>query len=68
MMQFLKDDKILYDIETMRKILNVPKAKLQRELRKQDIEITKYKNLFLYPEMTLFILMEQIVIEKINQV
>jgi len=67
MMRFLKDDKIFYDIETMRMILNVPKAKLQRELKKHDIEITKYKNLFLYPEMTLFILMEQIVIEKINK-
>lgn len=67
MMRFLKDDKVLYDIETMRKILNVPKAKLQRELKKHSIEITRYKNLFLYPEMTLFILMEQIVIEKINK-
>lgn len=37
MMQFLKDDKILYDIETMRKILNVSKSKLQRELKKQAI-------------------------------
>ena len=66
-MQFLKGNKILYDIETMRKILNVPKAKLQRELKNHDVEITKYKNLFLYPEMTLFILMEKIVIEKINK-
>ena len=67
MMQFLKDNKILFDIDTMCKTLNVPKAKLQRELKKHDIEITKYKNSFLYPEMTLFILMEKIVIEKINK-
>lgn len=67
MIQFIKEGKILYDIETMKKILNVPKSKVQRELKKQKTEIIKYKNLFLYPETTLFILMEKIIIEKINK-
>lgn len=68
MIVFLKENKKLYDIETIRQILNVPKAKIQRELKKQDTEIVKYKNLFLYPEITLFNLMEIVLIEKINKI
>lgn len=67
MMQFIKEGKILYDVETIKKILNIPKSKVHRELKKQDTEIIKYKNLFLYPENTLFNLMEIIIIEKINK-
>lgn len=67
MIIFLKGNKKLYDIETMRTILKVPKAKIQRELRKQDNEIVKYKNLHLYPEETLFNLMEIIFLEKLNK-
>lgn len=62
-----KNNKILYDIETMKQILKVPKSKIQRELKKQDNEIIKYKNLFLYPEKTLYTLMEIILIEKIEK-
>lgn len=62
-----KNNRILYDIETMKQILNVPKSKIQRELKKQETEIVKYKNLFLYPQKTLFILMELILIEKIEK-
>jgi hypothetical protein len=54
----------LYDVETIRRILNVSKSKVQRELKKQQTEIIKYKNLFLYPEKTLFELLEIIIIEK----
>ena len=62
-----KNNKILYDIETMKQILNVPKSKIQRELNKQETEIVKYKNLFLYPQKTLFVLMELILIEKLEK-
>ena len=66
MIVFLKGNKKLYDIETMKYILNVPKAKIQRELKKQDAEIVKYKNLHLYSEETLLYLMEIVLIEKLN--
>lgn len=57
-----------YDVETIRRILNVSKSKVQRELKKQQTEIIKYKNLFLYPETTLFELLEIIIIEKNRKV
>ena len=62
-----KNNMILYDIETIKQILNVPKSKIQRELKKQETEIVKYKNLFLYPQKTLFVLMELILIEKLEK-
>jgi hypothetical protein len=65
---FTKENKNLYDVETIKKILNVSKSKVQRELKKQKPEIIKYKNLFLYPEKTLFELMEIVLIEKLNKV
>lgn len=64
---FITEDKKLYDVETITRILNVSKSKVQRELKKQQTEIIKYKNLFLYPETTLFELMEVILIEKLNK-
>jgi len=68
MVVFLKENKKFYDIETIKQVLNVSKAKVQRELKKQDTEILKYKNLFLYPETTLLLLMEIIIIEKLNKI
>lgn len=68
MIKFItKNDKILYDIETMKQILKVPKSKIQRELKKQDCEIVKYKNLHLFPVSCLYNLMEIIIIEKIEK-
>ena len=64
---FSKENKNLYDVETIKRILNVSKSKVQRELKKQQTEIIKYKNLYLYPETTLFELMEIILIEKLKQ-
>lgn len=64
---FTKENKNLYDVETIRCILNVSKSKVQRELKKQQTEVIKYKNLFLYPETTLFELMEIVLIEKLNK-
>ena len=63
----IKENKKYYDIETMRQILNVSKSKIQRQLKKQDTEIVKYKNLHLYNEHTLFNLMEVILIEKLEK-
>lgn len=64
----IKENKKYYDIETMRRILNVSKSKIQRQLKKQDNEIVKYKNLHLYNEHTLFNLMEVILIEKLEKI
>ena len=61
----IKENKKYYDVETIRQIVNVSKSKIQRELKKQDTEIVKYKNLHLYNEHTLFNLMEAILIEKL---
>jgi hypothetical protein len=62
-----EENKNLYDVETIKSILNVSKSKVQRELKKQDTEIVKYKNLFLYPETTLFEILETIIIEKLEK-
>ncbi len=67
MIKFIKDDKTLYDIETIKQILRVSRSKVQREIKKQQTEIIKYKNLHLYPEETVFELMEIILIEKLNK-
>jgi hypothetical protein len=64
----IKGNKKYYDIETMRQVLKVPRTKIQRELKKQDAEIVKYKNLHLYQEATFFNLMELIFIEKLNKI
>ena len=67
MIHFTKDDRSLYDVDIMKKILNVSKSKIQRELKKQNTEIIKYKNLYLYPETTLLKLMEVILFEKLEK-
>jgi len=67
MVEFIKENKKLYDIQTMIKLLNINKSKIQRELKSIDGEIVKYKNLYLYPEKTLFNLMERILIEKLGK-
>ena len=64
----IKGNKKYYDIETMRQVLKVPRTKIQRELKKQDVEIVKYKNLHLYQEATFFNLMELIIIEKLSEI
>ncbi len=63
----IKGNRKLYDIETMKHILNVSRSKIQRELKKQNTEIVKYKNLHLYSEITLLNLMELILIEKLGR-
>ena len=68
MVTFLLNESKYYDIETMRFVLRVPKAKIQRELRKMNNDFVKYKNLHLYNELTLLNLMEVILIEKLYKV
>lgn len=63
----IKGNRKLYDIESMKQILNVSRSKVQRELIKQNTEIIKYKNLYLYDETTLLNLMELILIEKLGK-
>lgn len=67
MIKFIKDNKTFYDVETIKQILKVSKSKVQREIKKQQPEIVKYKNLHLYNEMTVFQLMEIILVEKLNK-
>ena len=68
MVTFLLNESKYYDIETMRYVLQVPKAKIQRELKKMNTDFVKYKNLHLYNELTLLNLMELILIEKLYKV
>jgi hypothetical protein len=68
MVTFLLNESKYYDIETMRCVLQVPKAKIQRELKKMNTDFVKYKNLHLYNELTLLHLMELILIEKLYKV
>ena len=68
MVTFLLNESKYYDIETMRYVLQVPKAKIQRELKKMNTDFVKYKNLHLYNELTLLNLMELILIETLYKV
>jgi hypothetical protein len=63
----IKGNKKYYDIQSMKEYLRISKAKIQRELKKQDAEIVKYKNLYLYNEATFFNLMELILMEKLKR-
>ncbi len=65
MVIFVENNNRMYDIETIKEIVNVSRSKIQRELKKLDGKVLKYKNLFLYEERMLFNLMEIILIEKI---
>jgi len=68
MVTFLLNESKYYDIETMRCVLQVPKVKIQRELKKMNTDFVKYKNLHLYNELTLLNLMELILIENLYKV
>ena len=68
MVTFLLNESKYYDVETMRCVLQVPKVKIQRELKKMNTDFVKYKNLHLYNELTLLNLMELILIEKLYKV
>jgi hypothetical protein len=62
-----EENKKFYDVNTMMKILGVSKTKIQREIKRNNfLEFLKYKNQHLYPERTLFHLMEIVLIEKLE--
>ena len=67
MVIFVENNNRMYDIETIKEIVNVSRSKIQRELKKLDGKVIKYINLFLYEEKILFNLMEMILIEKMNK-
>ena len=63
-----EDDK-LYDFDTLRRLIGYSKSKLHRDLHKlQHCEFVKYKNQFLFKEKTLFLLMEQILFERLDKI
>jgi hypothetical protein len=63
----LDENKKFYDVNTMTQILGVSKTKIQREIKRNNFsEFLKYKNQYLYPEKTLFNLMEIVLIEKLE--
>lgn len=43
MVYITKDNRILFDISTLKHILKVSKVKIQGELKKQNAEIIKHK-------------------------
>lgn len=67
MVYIIKDNRILFDISTMKHLLKFSKVKIQRKLKIQNAEIVKYKNLHLYDEPALFKLMELIFMEKLEK-
>ncbi len=66
MVVFVENNQRMYDIETIKDFLKISRSKVQRELKKIDGEVFKYKNLFLYEEKMVFNLMENLLIEKLK--
>jgi len=64
---FTINNKNLYDVDTIKRILNLSKSKVHRELKKQQPKIIRYKNMYLYSETTLFELLEIIILEKLKK-
>lgn len=63
-----EENKRLYDVESMRRILGVSRSKVQRELKRNNfLNLIKYNNRHLYSERILFSLMEVIIIEKLGE-
>jgi hypothetical protein len=53
----------------MKEILGVTKSKLNRELQKlPQKEFVKYKNQYLYNEITLLLLMETILFQRLDKI
>jgi hypothetical protein len=62
-----KENKLL-DFQTLQNVLKMKKTKLYRAICElEGIEVVKYKNQYLYPEKTLFMLMREILIERMEQ-
>jgi hypothetical protein len=63
-----ENNNILYDFDTMRRILRTSRSTLHRHIKKNNIEGTRYKNQFLYSEQSLFSMMELVLLEKLNNI
>ena len=50
--RFTKDQKVYYDVDTIKNVLNLPKSKIQRTLLKVSNNYIRYKNLHLHTEDT----------------
>ena len=62
-----KENKLL-DFQTLQNVLKMKKTKLYRAICDlEGIEVVKYKNQYLYPEKTLFMLMKEILIERMEK-
>ncbi len=66
MVIFVENNVRMYDVETIKAIVKVSRSKIQRELKKIDGKVLKYKNLFLYEETMLFNLIEKLMMEKLQ--
>ena len=62
-----RENKLL-DFQTLQNVLKMKKTKLYRAICElEGIEVVKYKNQYLYPEKTLFMLMKEILIDRIEK-
>lgn len=58
----------LFDFTTLQSIMKMSKSKLYRALNQiPNVEVIKYKNQFLYKEETLYILMKERLIERLEK-
>lgn len=62
-----EDANNLYDFETMRRLLKKSRSKLHREIIKNNIKGVRYKNQYLYSEQTLFVFMEDELINRLDK-
>ena len=62
-----EDANNLYDFETMRRLLKKSRSKLHREIIKNNIKGVRYKNQYLYSEQTLFVFMEEELINRLDK-
>lgn len=59
----------LYDFNTLKNILKIDRSKLQRDLRRfSGTDYVKYKNQHLYKERILFLLMEELLFERLYKI
>ncbi len=56
-------DRKLYDFDTLKSILKLSKSTLQNELKKLNPNILKYKNMYLYDEVIVLELIENLLNE-----
>ncbi len=63
-----EENEELYDFETMRILCGTTKSKLQRELKRLNLEQSiKYKNQFLYNQKSFFTILETLLCERLER-